>query len=204
MTQAVRVIFLGPPGAGKGTQAKQLAERYGIPHISTGEILRNAIAQSTLLGQKAQAYVDRGELVTDDLMLDMIRERLQEQDAKNGWILDGFPRNVAQADFLEQLLGELNQEAKQAINLEVPDGIILNRLLQRGRKDDQEDTIRRRLEVYREQTAPLIEFYRQRDKLYSVDGDRSPDTVTQSLTDILEAATSPSNGNCASAPSEGS
>jgi adenylate kinase len=179
-----RLIFLGPPGAGKGTQAKFLADLLNIPHISTGDILRSAIAQGTPLGQKAQSYVDKGELVPDDLLLDLIRERLNQPDAQNGWILDGFPRNVNQASFLEQLLQELNQSC-DCVNLEVPDEVLVARMLGRGRKDDNEDTIRRRLEVYRNDTEPLIGFYRDRSVLKSINGDRSVDEVTESLKQLV-------------------
>lgn len=180
-----RLIFLGPPGAGKGTQAKLLAESLAIPHISTGDILRNAIAQSTPLGQKAQSYVEKGELVPDELLLDLIRERIDQSDAQNGWILDGFPRNVSQATFLEKLLEELNQSFDYAVNLEVPDEILITRLLGRGRQDDNEETIRRRLEVYRNATAPVIGFYKERSSLKVINGDRSVEEVTESLKQAL-------------------
>lgn len=181
MAKSVKLIFLGPPGAGKGTQASKLAELYGIPHISTGEILRAAIKDKTSLGIEAQGFVDRGELVPDNLILDLIRERLQQSDTSNGWILDGFPRNVAQAEFLEKLLSELNQDCDRALNLEVADSVLIQRLLGRGRKDDNESTITRRLDVYREQTAPVIEFYEQRELLVSVNGDQALDNVTKDL-----------------------
>lgn len=180
-----RLIFLGPPGAGKGTQAEVFADLVNVPHISTGEILRGAIAQGTPLGQKAQSYMDRGELVPDELLLDLIRDRLTQPDAQKGWILDGFPRNVSQASFLEQLLQELNQTCDFAINLEVPDEVLIKRLLGRGRKDDNEQTIRRRLDVYRQQTAPVIEFYRDRSTLRSIDGDQSLEKVTASLKQVV-------------------
>jgi len=180
-----RLIFLGPPGAGKGTQAKLLAEQLEIPHISTGDILRSAIAQTTPLGQKAQSYVEKGELVPDELLLDLVRERLDQPDAQKGWILDGFPRNVSQATFLEKLLQELNQSFDYAVNLDVPDEVLIGRLLGRGRQDDNEQTIRRRLEVYRNETEPVIAFYRERSSLKVINGDRSVDEVTQSLTQIV-------------------
>jgi len=179
-----RLIFLGPPGAGKGTQAKILSQKAGIPHISTGEILRAAKEQGTPLGQQAQAYMDRGELVPDSLMLDLIRERLAQPDAQEGWILDGFPRNVEQAVFLENLLRDLGQRADAAINLDVPDRVVVQRLLGRGREDDTEETVRRRLEVYREQTAPVIDFYRDRG-LCPINGDRPPAAVTADLHALL-------------------
>jgi adenylate kinase len=180
-----RLIFVGPPGAGKGTQAKVLADSQQIPHISTGDILREAVAEKTALGVKAQGYMDRGELVPDQLVIDLIRERLGKDDAQSGWILDGFPRNVAQAEFLDQLLAELNQGCDRVINFDVPDEILVDRMLNRGRKDDNEETIRRRLEVYREQTAPLIDYYESRQKLVTVDGDKSMDEVTTTLSQLV-------------------
>lgn len=182
-----RLIFLGAPGAGKGTQAQLLAESLHIPHISTGDILRAAIANATPLGEKAQSYMDRGELVPDDLILDLIRDRLAQPDTQSGWILDGFPRNVSQASFLTDLLAELNQTCDYAINLEVPDEILIERLLSRGRNDDNRETISRRLEVYREQTAPVIGFYQDRSTLKSINGDRPMDEVTESLKNLLHA-----------------
>jgi adenylate kinase len=176
-----KLIFLGPPGAGKGTQAQILADFYQIPHISTGDILRQAIAQKTSLGQKARLYVETGELVPDDLILDLIKERLSQPDSQTGWILDGFPRNVSQASFLEDLLKELDQAADRVINLEVPDRVLIERMLGRGRKDDNEETISRRLEIYREQTAPVIDFYRKRNLLEPINGNLSPEEVTASL-----------------------
>lgn len=184
-----RLIFLGAPGAGKGTQAKILADSQGIPHISTGDILRSAVANQTSLGIKAKQYMDAGELVPDSLVIDLIRERLQQEDAQKGWILDGFPRNVPQAGFLEELLQELDQACDKAINLDVPDEVVVDRLLKRGsesgRSDDNEATIRRRLEVYREQTAPLIDFYRQQNKLVAIDGNQNMEGVTAALQAVV-------------------
>lgn len=180
-----RLIFLGAPGAGKGTQAKLLAESQGIPHISTGDILRSAVKNQTPLGVKAKQFMDAGELVPDSLVIDLIRERLKEADAQPGWILDGFPRNVPQAGFLDELLIDLNQSVETAINLDVPDEIVVDRLVKRGveegRSDDNEATIRRRLQVYREQTAPLIAYYDGQHKLKTIDGNQSMETVTAAL-----------------------
>lgn len=180
-----RVIFLGPPGAGKGTQAKTLADNWNIAHISTGDILRQALKEQTPLGVKAQGYMDKGELVPDQLVQEMVQERLSQPDTKSGWILDGFPRTVNQAVFLEELLQKLNQHGEKVVNLEVPDEILIARLLQRGRKDDTEEVIRRRLEVYRSETAPLIDFYSNRQTLLSVNGAKSPEEVTAQLQKVI-------------------
>jgi len=181
-----RLIFLGPPGAGKGTQAQIMAELAQIAHISTGEILREAITQKTDLGVKAQSYVDQGELVPDDLILDLIRDRLNHEDTANGWILDGFPRNVEQAVFLDNLLAQLNQNADCAVNFSVDDQVLINRMLERGRKDDNEETITRRLQVYRDLTAPVLNYYQEKGTLQSVDGDRAIEEVTTSVKALLK------------------
>ncbi len=180
-----RLIFLGPPGAGKGTQAQTLAQHWRIPHISTGDILRQAMRDRSPLGIEAQGYMDRGELVPDQLVLDIIAERLSQPDTESGWILDGFPRNVSQAGFLAELLQKLEQDGIRVINLEVPDEVLVSRLLDRGRQDDTEQVIRRRLEVYREQTLPLIDFYRDRQQLMSVNGNQPLEKVTFELQNLL-------------------
>jgi adenylate kinase len=181
-----RLIFLGAPGAGKGTQAAILSKQKGMPHISTGEILRNAVSQQTNLGAKAQAYMDRGELVPDLLLYDLVRERLQEPDAINhGWILDGFPRTVPQAEFLDALVVEMNQPYQSVVNIAVPDEVLLQRLLLRGRKDDTEEVIRNRLRVYYEQTAPLVNYYQQLNRLVEVDGNQTEVEVMQQLLRLI-------------------
>ncbi|MBW4615206.1 MAG: adenylate kinase [Desmonostoc vinosum HA7617-LM4] len=180
-----RLIFLGPPGAGKGTQAQTLAQHLHIPHISTGEILRQAMKEQTPLGIKAQSYVDSGELVPDQLVQDLVQERLEQPDAHSGWILDGFPRKVTQAAFLEELLEKTHQGGEQVVNLDVPDEVVVERLLTRGRKDDTEEVIRRRLEVYRAETAPLIDYYRDRQKLLMVNGNQSLEEVTTKLQNVI-------------------
>ncbi len=182
-----RLIFLGPPGAGKGTQAKAIAEHWQIPHISTGDILRQALQNKTQLGIKAQAYMNKGELVPDILVQEMVQERLNQGDTKSGWILDGFPRTVKQANFLEQLLDQLKQSGEKVVNLEVPDEVVVARLLGRGRKDDSEEVIRRRLEVYRAETAPLIDYYGDRQKLLQVNGNQSQEQVTTALKQVIAA-----------------
>jgi adenylate kinase len=182
-----RLIFLGPPGAGKGTQAKTLAEFLHIPHISTGDILRQAIKDQTPLGIKAQSYMDEGELVPDQLVEDLVKERLHQPDAENGWILDGFPRKVTQADFLKELLATIGQGGEKVVNLDVPDEVVISRLLGRGRKDDSEEIIRHRLEVYRQETAPLIDYYSDRQKLLTVNGNQSLEEVTTELQNVIAA-----------------
>lgn len=177
----VRLIFLGPPGAGKGTQAQTLAQAQKIPHISTGDILRAAVAQKTQLGQKAQGYMDAGELVPDQLILEMVRERLSQADVKAGWILDGFPRTVTQATFLDDLLQDMQQTYDRVINIDAPDEVLVTRLLGRGRKDDAEEVVRNRLAVYRQQTAPLIDFYGERNQLVYVNGDQPVEAVMAAI-----------------------
>jgi adenylate kinase len=174
-------VFLGPPGSGKGTQAKFLAERLGVPAISTGEILRTAVREKTPLGQKAQAIMERGDLVSDDLIVDLIRERIAQADARRGFILDGFPRTIAQAEALERLLAERGDSVSAAVNFRVPDEELTRRMLGRaaeeGRADDQPETIRERLRVYREKTEPLVAFYRKRDLAADVDGVGTVDEI---------------------------
>ena len=182
-----RLIFLGPPGAGKGTQALALAEKLQIPHISTGDILRQGLTARSPLGIEAQSYMDRGELVPDNLVQAMVEERLQQSDISSGWILDGFPRTVSQAEFLAELLQKLAHGSVQVINLDVPDDILIERLLGRGRPDDTEDVIRRRLEVYHADTKPLIGFYRDRQQLVYVNGNQPLEAVNTDLHQVITA-----------------
>ena len=181
----MRVVFLGPPGSGKGTQAKFLAERLGVPAISTGEILRTAVREKTPLGQKAQAIMERGDLVSDDLIVDLIRERMAQADARRGFILDGFPRTIAQAEALERLLAERGDSVSAAVNFRVPDEELTRRMLGRaaeeGRADDRPETIRERLRIYREKTEPLVAFYRKRDLVADVDGVGTVDEIGSRL-----------------------
>jgi len=181
----MRLIFLGPPGAGKGTQAAILANLWQIPHISTGDILRQAIAGKTSLGIQAKAHVDAGELVPNILVMAMIRERFGQRDTEKGWILDGFPRNISQADALDQLLQIMRQPYGFAVNFAVPNNILVERMLGRGRQDDNEAIIRRRLEVYHEQTAPLIEFYQRRQCLKTIDANLPVEQVANILQESL-------------------
>jgi adenylate kinase len=170
-----RLLFLGPPGAGKGTQAQRLAQTRGLLHLSTGDLLRAEVQSRTPLGQEAEAVMARGELVSDDLVLAIVRNRLESH--QGGWLLDGFPRNRAQAETLDALLIELNQAIEQVVLMELDDGILSQRLLARGRTDDNEGVIRHRLEVYREQTAPLIQHYRDRGLLMAVDAAGSVEEI---------------------------
>jgi adenylate kinase len=170
----MRVVLLGPPGSGKGTQGKLLAERLGVPAISTGDILRTAVRDRTPLGRQAQAIMDKGELVSDDLIVALIRERLAQRDAGGGFVLDGFPRTIAQAEALEKLLAGNGDALSAVVNFSVPESVLVQRMLGRsqaeGRADDRPETIRERLRVYREKTEPLVGFYRQRDLVADVDG----------------------------------
>lgn len=181
----MQFIFLGPPGAGKGTQAGILADHWQVPHISTGDILRTAIAGKTSLGIQARTHVEAGELVPDVLIMALIRERFGESDMKQGWILDGFPRTLAQAQALDELLAIFRQPHPQAIYFEVSTENLVNRMLARGRQDDTAATIRRRLAVYQADTTPLIDFYKKRECLITIDGNRPPDAVTQTLQEAL-------------------
>jgi adenylate kinase len=169
----MRMVLLGPPGAGKGTQAARLAERAGIPHIATGDIFRANVAQRTRLGRRAQRYMDRGDLVPDELVIAMVMERLAEADCADGFLLDGFPRTVAQAEALDHRLAELETPLSAALNFEVTEEELFRRLAGRSaalhRSDDTEQTIRHRLEVFAAKTRPLIDYYRHRGLLARVD-----------------------------------
>ncbi len=162
-----RLLFLGPPGAGKGTQAELICSQFELLHLSTGDLLRAEVAAQTLLGQEAAELMNKGELVGDDLVLAIVENKLKSQ--AGGWLLDGFPRNVNQAEALTPMLEDLMQPIEAVLLLEVSDSVLIERLLSRGREDDNEDVIRHRLEVYRNQTAPLIDHYRKKDLLVSVE-----------------------------------
>jgi adenylate kinase len=179
------VIFLGPAGAGKGTQAARLAERIGVPRISTGDMLREALAEGNPLGRAAAPYLERGDLVPDDLLITMIRERIAEGDCAQGYVLDGFPRTLPQAEALEQMLGS---EAGRAVvlNLEVPRDELMRRLSGRGRDDDRGQAVEHRLQDYEDQTRPLVDFYSKRGQLHRVNGFRPMDAVSTDLQQIVE------------------
>jgi len=185
----MRIVLLGPPGSGKGTQAALLVERLGIPHISTGALLRNAAKRGTELGLKAKALTDKGELVPDSVISDMIEERLSRADVTNGFILDGYPRNLAQAESLDLLLARMNQPVDEAILIDLDPERIIKRIAKRaqeeGRADDTEETVRNRLQVYSEQTAPLADYYAERGLLTKVLGEGGVDEIFQRIRGIL-------------------
>jgi adenylate kinase len=172
----VRLVLVGPPGAGKGTQAAVLSEQLAVPHISSGDLFRANINNSTPLGQKAKSYLDAGELVPDEVTNEMVRERLAEPDAREGFLLDGFPRTTPQADVLSNILAENGMELTAVLEFEVPEEELVRRMLARGRSDDTEDVIRRRLSVYRSETEPLLEYYQ--DKLIKIDAVGTVDEIT--------------------------
>ena len=213
----MKIIMLGAPGAGKGTQAKQIADRYNIPHISTGDIFRANIKNGTELGKKAKEFMDQGLLVPDELTCDLVMDRIQQDDCKNGFILDGFPRTIPQAEALTAALDHINQKMDFAIDVDVPDENIVNRMSGRRaclncgatqhivsiptkvegicdrcgsevvlREDDKPETVQKRLNVYHEQTQPLIEYYAAQNILKTVDGTQPMEKVFADIITILE------------------
>jgi adenylate kinase len=211
----MRLILLGPPGAGKGTQAVRLAERYQVPHVATGDLLRFAVEWETDIGKLAKSSMEAGELVPDEIVLDLLRTRLSREDARQGFVLDGFPRNPAQADALEANLAEIGQKVDDVVSLEVPDELIVQRLSSRWscptcgraynrpidaggtcpvdgmklfqRRDDRPEVIRKRLQVFHAQTAPLIDYYEKRGLLVHIDGVGTLDEVEERIAKALEA-----------------
>lgn len=187
----MRLVLLGAPGSGKGTQAVRLKEALAVPHISTGELLRAAVAAGTALGQQAKAVMERGELVSDAIVLGMLEERLSQPDVGGGFILDGYPRNLAQADALDALLSRLRQPVDVAVQLDVDQELLIERLAGRakaeGRADDNPESVRNRLRVYAEQTAPVIEFYRGRGRLVELNGVGGVDDVLQRVLQAIKS-----------------
>lgn len=210
----MRLVFLGPPGSGKGTQAAKLLEKVKVAHISTGDILRGNVANGTELGLQAKGYMDSGKLVPDSLIVEMMKNRLGESDCEKGFILDGFPRTVSQAEALEKMLGELGMDLDAVVLFKVSDAVVIERLSgRRGcrrcgaiyhvrfspssagdrceacggelfqRDDDREEVIRKRLDVYHSQTAPLVGFYRERNMLVEVEAEKSSDEVLKTILD---------------------
>jgi adenylate kinase len=182
--------LLGPQGAGKGTQAKRISAEYGIPHVATGDMLRAAIAEQSELGRKVEPIVNAGELVSDELMIELIRERLAHDDTEQGFILDGFPRTIAQAEALDAMFAEIGRSFSIVFALQIPDEVAFERLRRRAeverRADDTDDAIRRRLDGYHRETEPLIEYYRARNKLVPIHGDRSENEVFAEIQQALE------------------
>src|SRR3712207_1853897 len=191
----MRMILLGPPGAGKGTQAVRLVERLGIPQLSTGDMLRAAVAAGTPVGLKAKAIMDRGALMSDDVVVGIIADRIDEADARSGFILDGFPRTVAQAEAFDRMLAEKGLKLDAVIEFRVDENDLVNRIVKRAkeaeargeavRKDDNPDVFKTRLDAYRAQTAPLSAYYAAKGCLKTIDGMKPIDEVTGALKDIL-------------------
>jgi adenylate kinase len=217
--RANALIFLGAPGAGKGTQAREVATHFGIPQISTGDILRDAVKKQTPLGMAAKAKMEAGALVPDDVVCGIVEERIGEADCQKGFILDGFPRTIAQAQFVDRVLQAKGRGRPQVLNIEVDEDLLLKRLTGRRtcsvcgeiynvhfsppkvegicdkdggkllyRADDNEATIRQRLEAYHRQTSPLIEYYRAQGVLHEVDGNKDPEAIAKGLLDFLSRA----------------
>jgi adenylate kinase len=185
----MRIVILGAPGSGKGTQAKMLVGHLGVPHISTGVLLRNAAKRGTELGLLAKSIIDQGELVPDNIMSDMIEERLGRDDVANGFILDGYPRNVAQAKSLDAMLDRLGRPVQEIVHIDVDPEQIIRRLAKRqeleGRVDDAEITVRNRMRVYAEQTAPVADYYEESGRLTRVLGDGAKEEIFQRILSVL-------------------
>lgn len=212
----VKIVLLGPPGAGKGTQAKSISNKYSIPHISTGDIFRKNISENTPLGIEAKSYMDNGQLVPDEVTINMVKDRLQQEDCKQGYLLDGFPRTVSQAEALKDFLNQRDEALDASLLIEVPRDFILERMTGRRvcpscgasyhikfnpavdgkcelcgsdvvqRKDDTEETVKERLDVYEKQTQPLIDFYKNENLLLTVDGTQTINKVFENICKVLE------------------
>ncbi|AFD00101.1 Adenylate kinase [Methanocella conradii HZ254] len=213
----MQIVLFGPPGAGKGTQAKYISEEFNVPHISTGDILRENVREGTALGKKAKAYMDKGELVPDAILIDIVKDRLQKPDTKKGFLLDGFPRTLRQAEALDAILDDINKSIDVVVNVDVGDNEIIRRLSGRRtcrscqatyhvranppkvpgicdqcggelyqRADDTEAAIKHRIEVYKKQTQPLIEYYKKKGLLVDIDGEREIDEVRADIISTLK------------------
>jgi adenylate kinase len=214
----MRILLMGPPGAGKGTQAAKIAAHFGIPHISTGDIFRAAINSGSELGKKLKQFLDSGQLVPDEVTIAVVRERLEQPDCEDGFLLDGFPRTIPQAEALDKMLEQMGKELDIVLNISVAPEIIVQRLSGRRicrncgatyhvkfqpprqpgvcdhcggelyqRSDDNEETVKERLDVYTKQTAPLLDYYRERGLLYQIDGDQSIDQVWSEIERALRS-----------------
>jgi len=186
----MRIVLLGAPGSGKGTQAALLVKELGLPHISTGELLRSAVKAGSALGLQANGVMDRGELVSDEIMLGLIEERLSRPDIGGGFILDGYPRNLVQAEALDDLLNRLEQPVEEALQIDVDVEMVIARIAKRaaeeGRSDDTEETVRKRMEVYAAQTAPVVDYYAGKGVLSRVLGEGSIEEVFQRIKGVLQ------------------
>jgi len=182
----MRIVFIGPPGAGKGTQAERIVQTYGLAHLSTGDMLRAARDAQTEIGRKADQYMSRGELVPDSVILEIVAARLEEPDCRTGYLLDGFPRTIAQAEALDRMLAEQHTPLDIVLELAVPEEELFRRLAGRGRADDQPDVIRQRLVAYRQQTEPLLEYYGKAGLVESVDGVGSVDEIFERIKSVLD------------------
>jgi adenylate kinase len=186
----LNVLLLGPQGAGKGTQAKRISAEYAVAHIASGEILRSEMQAGTDLGKRVQDVYDRGDLVSDDLMIELIKTRLGQPDADNGFILDGFPRTTVQAEALDEMFGEIGRSFSVVFAMQIPDDVAFERLRKRseieGRADDTDEAIRRRLENYHRETEPLVEYYRVRGNLVPIHGDPTENEVFAEIQSALE------------------
>ncbi len=186
----LNVLLLGPQGAGKGTQAKRISADYGIPHIASGEILRAEMDAGTELGKRVKDVYDRGDLVSDELMIELIRNRLEQPDTESGFVLDGFPRTTVQAEALDSMFADIGRNFSVAFALQIPDEVAFDRLRRRseleGRADDTDEAIQRRLDNYHRETEPLIEYYRTRGNLVPIHGNRSENEVFAEIQRALE------------------
>lgn len=177
----MRVCILGATGSGKGTQGRLLCQALEIPMISTGEILRQAIDQGSELGDQVRTFVEQGELVPDETMIALIRDRLEQGDVERGWLMDGYPRTAFQAEELDFLLEQLDQRLDRAIWLEVSEAQLVSRSLERSRSDDQPEVVRRRIQVFHERTRPILEYYEMKRRLLRINGEQSPEQVHQDI-----------------------
>jgi adenylate kinase len=182
----MRMVFLGPPGVGKGTQSKRLTEHFGVPHLSTGDMLREARRGKTDLGLLAEKYMSQGKLVPDPLMLQLVEERLEQDSCRRGYLLDGFPRTLGQAQALDEFLRRGGFPLDVVLDLQADPDELVKRMAARGRDDDQPDIVRRRLDEYARQTAPLSDYYRQRGMLVAIDGNGTPDEVFGRITAVVD------------------
>jgi adenylate kinase len=182
----MRIVFIGPPGAGKGTQAERMIARYGMAHLSTGDMLRAARDAKTEIGVKADAFMSTGQLVPDDIIIGIISERLLQSDCAKGYLLDGFPRTIAQAEALDAMLAKQKTPLDAVVELQVPEEELFRRLAGRGRADDNPEVIRQRLVAYRKQTEPLLAYYSKSGLLRGIDGLGTVDDIFRRVTDVLD------------------